>query len=98
LLDLGGRKLHPFPRKAHEPYFRSKNPIGWRHDLGAQDVFLDNFGLLVAEQFSDPELNRHFGRRETPARLVGAGGSSGDPPRTVVGRVPQYRPADSECR
>lgn len=44
-------KLHPLHRQAAKPYFESQNKDGFWHDLGAQDVFLDNFGLLLQEQF-----------------------------------------------
>ena len=51
------RTIHPILRKRVEPYFKRKNPMGYMHDLGALDVFLDNFGVLVAEQF-DPLVQR----------------------------------------
>ncbi len=61
LLKQGDTFVHPFNRKAQLDYFKSKNPQGYHHDLGAQDVFLDNFGMLIAEQFtSDSELASYF--------------------------------------
>lgn len=47
----GKVRIHPLERAAYETYFEEKNPDGYHHDLGAQDVFLDNLGMLVAEQF-----------------------------------------------
>ena len=43
--------VHPLCRQAYEPYFQGHNPEGYYHDLGAQDVFLDNAGMLFMEQF-----------------------------------------------
>ena len=44
-------RVHPLCRQGSEPYFQGSNPAGYYHDLGAQDVFLDNAGMLVMEQF-----------------------------------------------
>ena len=44
-------KVHPLCRQAYEPYFQACNQQGYYHDLGAQDVFLDNAGMLCMEQF-----------------------------------------------
>lgn len=52
--------VHPLERAAKEPYFKSKNPSGYHHDLGAMDVIFDNFGVLVEEQFSDYDLRRQY--------------------------------------
>jgi hypothetical protein len=46
--------IHPLKREALEPGLRQRDPRDWRHTLGAYDVFLDNLGLVFAEQFSDP--------------------------------------------
>jgi hypothetical protein len=48
--------VHPLLRDDFVPYFRRKNPKGYHHDLGAMDVFLDNFGILVREQFSNEQF------------------------------------------
>lgn len=57
-------KVHPLVREAKEPYYRRKNPKGFRHDLGALDIFLDNFGVLIAEQILPPhvpeEVTKHY--------------------------------------
>jgi hypothetical protein len=42
--------IHARVRWQNEPYYRQRNPLGWIHDLGAQDVFLDDFGLVLLEQ------------------------------------------------
>jgi hypothetical protein len=42
--------VHPLERKRQEPIFKAGNPDGYQHDLGALDVFLDNFGMLYKEQ------------------------------------------------
>jgi hypothetical protein len=55
-LELG---VHPFVRDGHEGQYRKANPSGWRHDLGAQDVFLDNAGLLFQEQVTDEVFQLH---------------------------------------
>ena len=55
-----GKKIHPILRNRAELYFKSKNPSGYMHDLGALDVFLDNFGVLVAEQFNPPVDRRKY--------------------------------------
>jgi hypothetical protein len=52
--------VHPFKRQEHTAYYMRKNRKGWRHDLGAQDVFLDNFGLLFKEQVSRDVFDRHM--------------------------------------
>jgi hypothetical protein len=44
--------VHRLLRDKYEPHFRQNNPNGYHHDLGAQDVFLDNFGLIFSEQFN----------------------------------------------
>jgi hypothetical protein len=41
-------------------YFQARNPDGYPHDLGAMDVFFDNFGMLVAEQFRDASIRRKY--------------------------------------
>ena len=46
-----GRSLHPLNRAALEPLIKSNEPDDWRHTLGAVDVFMDNMGMLAAEQF-----------------------------------------------
>lgn len=43
-------EVHQILRDGHEEYFRARNATGWRHDLGAQDVFLDNAGLIFQGQ------------------------------------------------
>jgi hypothetical protein len=48
--------VHPLLRELKESYYRRKNPIGFRHDLGALDIFLDNFGILTAEQICPPNV------------------------------------------
>jgi len=45
-------KVHVLNRKANQDNFRKSNPGGYHHDLGAQDVFLDNFGLFLQEQIT----------------------------------------------
>lgn len=50
-----GRSLHPLNRAALEPLIKSKEPDDWRHTLGAVDVFMDNMGMLAAEQFEHGE-------------------------------------------
>ena len=50
-----GRSLHPLNRAALEPLIKSKEPDDWRHTLGAMDVFMDNMGMLAAEQFEHGE-------------------------------------------
>lgn len=57
---LSKLKEHPRRRAIYEPYFRSKNARGYWHDLGAQDVFLDNMGMLVGEQFDDWAQQRRY--------------------------------------
>src|SRR5262245_29881636 len=52
LEPFGPSGVHPLFRRANEETFRKDNPHGYQHDLGAQDVFLDNFGMLVSEQFN----------------------------------------------
>lgn len=42
--------VHARMRWQNEAYYRQRNPHGWIHDLGAQDVFLDDFGLALLEQ------------------------------------------------
>ncbi|HVS11051.1 MAG TPA: hypothetical protein VMS76_14370, partial [Planctomycetota bacterium] len=42
--------VHIRQRRASSGYFQSRNPRGWKHDLGAQDVFLDNLGIVVRQQ------------------------------------------------
>lgn len=44
--------VHMRQRNVYEAYFRSKDPRGFRHDLGAQDVFLDNMGIIFREQLT----------------------------------------------
>ncbi len=53
-------QLHFRRHHAAEPYFTSKNPRGWAHDLGAQDVFLDNFGILAREQLDGLPWERDY--------------------------------------
>jgi len=45
-----GTPFHPVAYHANDSWFKRTNPKGYRHDLGAQDVFLDDAGLLFAEQ------------------------------------------------
>ncbi len=47
-----GLDIHPLERAKHKAYFESKNPGGYQHELGAQDIFLDDIGLLAREQFN----------------------------------------------
>ncbi len=42
--------IHPLVRTGHEAYYQRLNPNGYQHDLGAQDLFLDDLGLLFFEQ------------------------------------------------
>jgi hypothetical protein len=58
LLEMDGNPaFHRLRRSFYVEYFRSKNPKGYHHDLGAQDVFLDNLGMFSMEQFaSDSEF------------------------------------------
>lgn len=53
-------EVHQLLRNGHEEYFRTRNPEGWRHDLGAQDVFLDNAGLVFQEQVGRALWDRHM--------------------------------------
>mgnify|MGYP001221118066 CR=1 FL=1 len=53
-------QLHFRRHLAAEPYFKPKNPRGWAHDLGAQDVFLDNFGILAREQLDGLPWERDY--------------------------------------
>ena len=53
-------QLHFRRHHAAEPYFTSRNPRGWAHDLGAQDVFLDNFGILAREQLDGLPWERDY--------------------------------------
>lgn len=55
--------VHPLFRESKEVYYRKKNPEGFRHDLGALDIFLDNFGLLFAEQFLPPFVSEAVTRQ-----------------------------------
>lgn len=55
----GDNKVHPLAREMHFDYYRTKNPLGYHHDLGAQDIFLDNFGMLIAEQFAPSERRQY---------------------------------------
>jgi hypothetical protein len=50
----GRKPIHPVNRVGHESFYKGANAHGYQHDLGAQDVFLDNLGVLFMEQFSDP--------------------------------------------
>jgi hypothetical protein len=43
-------ELHPLERQRLQRHFKEQNPRGYQHDLGAADVFMDNFGLLFKEQ------------------------------------------------
>ena len=43
-LSHGTSFVHPLKRSAFLSYFQAKNHDGYHHDLGTQDVFLDNFG------------------------------------------------------
>jgi hypothetical protein len=47
--------IHPLERLEHENYFRKRNPSGYQHDLGAQDLFLDDLGMLCRDQFNGNE-------------------------------------------
>lgn len=49
-------RVHRLVREIKEAYYRRKNPAGFRHDLGALDIFLDNFGILIAEHIYAPEI------------------------------------------
>jgi hypothetical protein len=61
LQPFAGHKLvHPINRVGHEAFYKSANPHGYHHDLGAQDVFLDNLGVLYMEQFID---TAHYNNR-----------------------------------
>ncbi len=42
--------IHPRCRDALLPYFKKQDPEGFHHDLGAQDVLLDNLGIVCCEQ------------------------------------------------
>jgi hypothetical protein len=70
ILDAGMReRIHPLERLAMEPSIRERDPISWRHTLGAYDVVLDNLGILFGEQFSSEverfayfnEAEKHLG-------------------------------------
>ena len=56
-------RVHPLVREVKESYYRSKNPTGFRHDLGALDIFLDNFGILITEQIYHPSVPREVTRQ-----------------------------------
>ena len=60
LEPFGHSGLHPIFRRANEGVFRTDNPLGYQHDLGAQDVFLYNFGILVSEQFNPALLDEYL--------------------------------------
>jgi hypothetical protein len=47
--------IHPLCRQEYASYFQDCNPKGYHHDLGAQDVFLDNAGMLYMEQSQQTE-------------------------------------------
>ncbi|MEI6232648.1 MAG: hypothetical protein WCT04_06325 [Planctomycetota bacterium] len=60
---FSGARIHPLERRKYERYFENLNQDGYQHDLGAQDVFLDNFGLLAVEQLKpvgSPLWNEYF--------------------------------------
>ena len=63
ILDAGLKdRLHPLERTALEPAILAIDPSDWPHTLGAIDVFLDNLGLLMGEQFKDhAEVADYFG-------------------------------------
>lgn len=42
--------VHIRQRWGNAGYFQARNPDGWNHDLGAQDAFLDNLGIVVRQQ------------------------------------------------
>lgn len=52
-------EVHQLLRNGNEEHYRSRNPEGFRHDLGAQDVFLDNAGLVWQEQVDRDVWVRH---------------------------------------
>ena len=54
-----GDRMHLLYRTAYEDDFEKKNPTGFHHDLGAQDVFLDNFGLFLQEQLTSEDLHEY---------------------------------------
>jgi len=49
---LLNQTVHPLYRQAYESDFKCRNPEGYSHDLGAQDVLLDNAGMLFMQQES----------------------------------------------
>lgn len=52
MLDrCGGSSVHRFLRFANERYYQHRNVRGWSHDLGAEDLFLDDMGVIFFEQF-----------------------------------------------
>lgn len=46
----GTPPLHFLRHLTGESYFTPKPPRGWAYDIGAQDVFLDKFGVLARER------------------------------------------------
>lgn len=65
---LGGgfpERLHPLLRDTLEHHLRKLDPRNWPHTMGAVDVFLDNLGLLLVEQFPNldtfDDYSRHLG-------------------------------------
>ncbi len=63
VLDAGLKEsIHPLERSALEPHFKAVDPASWLHSLGAADVFLDNLGMLMGEQFEDHEEREKYFR------------------------------------
>lgn len=53
-------RVHPLLRESKKRYFQKKNKKGYQHDLGAMDVFLDNFGMLVQQQFDNARVRESY--------------------------------------
>jgi hypothetical protein len=78
VLSAGLReRIHPLQRASLEPSFRAADPTNWPHSLGAMDIFADNLGMLVGEQFIEHRkgeyfsaMGSHFDDYETATELV----------------------------
>jgi hypothetical protein len=52
--------VHVLQRNSQSAYFKARNPDGFQHDLGAQDVFLDNLGIACFEQLDGDLLPKYL--------------------------------------
>ncbi|HBH51727.1 MAG TPA: hypothetical protein DDY91_07535 [Planctomycetaceae bacterium] len=56
----GQRLPHELYRKALETALKAHNPHGYHHDLGALDVFLDNYGAILEGQFRNETVRKQY--------------------------------------